>query len=113
MDFSNLLDDVARSIFIAQHRGVAERVSGDPLKYMSDAQVSHFRRLASAALKVIEQTMLGTPPPGWSPFGSHIDDPTRLVFYGAGEDGLPIWECPDKEIGVSQGEATVSEGGQS
>ncbi len=33
---------------------------------------------------------------GWWPFGSFVDYDFPLEFDGEGEDGLPIWERPDK-----------------
>ncbi|MBF4459504.1 hypothetical protein [Pseudoclavibacter sp. VKM Ac-2867] len=43
------------------------------------------------------QLILASPPPGWSTFGTHIDQPdVELEFWGAETslDGLPIWERP-------------------
>lgn len=36
------------------------------------------------------------PPPGWYQFGTHVDNPAPLEFWGEqySTDGLPIWERP-------------------
>lgn len=38
--------------------------------------------------------VFASPPPGWSVFGSHVDDPGPLEFWGEhlSNDGLPVWE---------------------
>ena len=33
-------------------------------------------------------------PDGWFPFGTHVDDPRTLQFWGEDETGMPIWERP-------------------
>lgn len=42
------------------------------------------------------QRELTTPPEGWFVFGTHIDIPGPLEFWG-NEAGLPIWERPITE----------------
>lgn len=37
---------------------------------------------------------LATPPAGWFTFGTHVDRPVTLEFWGHDESGLPIWERP-------------------
>lgn len=38
--------------------------------------------------------MLLHPPVGWFMFGAHVDRAVPLIFWGTGEDGLPLWERP-------------------
>lgn len=55
-----------------------------------------------AAVEIFQEEMKQTeafahPPQGWYPFGTHIDEPGKLLkFWGAqySKDGLPIWERP-------------------
>lgn len=70
---------------------------------LSESQKDEYRRLARQVSTVFEQAQAErvkrielTPPPGWFMFGTHVDDPTPLEFYGSEftESGMPMWERP-------------------
>lgn len=42
----------------------------------------------------IERPPTPTMPPGWSPFGTHLDEPYLEFSRQTDEDGLPLWERP-------------------
>lgn len=55
------------------------------------------------------KSIAANPPAGWFAFGTHVDTPGPLEFYGEEftEDGLPMWERPvvtpteaDREVGL-------------
>lgn len=40
------------------------------------------------------QRELASPPAGWFPFGTHLDTPVQLEWWGTGDDLMPLWERP-------------------
>ena len=54
-----------------------------------------------------ETTWHFDPPPGWFAFGTHIDTPGPLDFWGADDGGMPIWERPAQQAPAVDREALV------
>lgn len=59
-----------------------------------------YRLGTEATPGLIKQAELA-PPPGWSVFGTHVDSPVALEFYGEAltAGGMPMWERPARAYG--------------
>jgi hypothetical protein len=53
-------------------------------------QREEFIRVLREEMSLLRQ-QFASPPPGWEPFGTNIDYPGPVEFWG-NEHGLPIWE---------------------
>lgn len=62
--------------------------------HLALAELLH--RQASAVPVEVDPQWKTTPPHGWRTFGSHLERPGQLEFWGEefSNDGLPLWERP-------------------
>lgn len=83
-------DDVKDLLTRARHHATSYGIDGGSYEFID--------RLCDA-LEAAQQapTWHLTPPPGWFVFGTHIDSPGPLEFWGEDGGGMPIWERPAQQ----------------
>ena len=89
--------DNGKWVLYADHARIVAEMEQAHAAALDDKYAKGYKDACIKAVSALEAAASRTlTRDGWWPFGSFVDYDFPLEFDGEGEDGLPIWERPDK-----------------